>query len=70
VKTLDATAALSLTLVHASQWVSRRSLQWVCDADRILRSGDVDPDRVDRRRRVVKMLTWLRKTVGPHPSSR
>lgn len=59
-RTLDATDALSLTLVHAAEWVSRQSLQWVCDADRIIRNGEVDFDRVAHGRRVDRMLTWIR----------
>jgi len=59
-RTLDATDALSLTLVHAAEWVSRQTLQWVCDAERIIRNGEVAWDRVARGRRVERMRTWLR----------
>lgn len=41
-RTLNASDALALALIHASRSVSRQSARWACDAHAIVRRGDVD----------------------------
>jgi hypothetical protein len=67
----DPTAALALTLVHASQSRSRATTRWACDTFFITRTRAVDWPRftqmvLDARaaRPVLAQLRWLRNELG------
>lgn len=72
--TLDATDALALTLVHASRWISRATMQWACDATFITRNATIDHARLAKTieesgatRRVRKLQSWLATNFGAAP---